>query len=168
MDLLTVVLHELGRALGYTTDDAAAIPVMQPTLTVGERVTFDVAAVSRALNPSRAVAPLALSNASAEALTAGHDPIVVLAPAILPVTDPLADSLLAAEAADAAKDAGETGPLGPRADVPAAQRATSPMAPRPTAVPGPGITLWALVAVLAVAYTLTTGASTLAVDRRRR
>jgi hypothetical protein len=38
MDLLTVVLHELGRVLGYTTDDAHRIAVMQPTLAVGEQI----------------------------------------------------------------------------------------------------------------------------------
>jgi hypothetical protein len=40
MDLLTVVLHELGRVLGYTTDDADRIAVMQPTLAAGERVAL--------------------------------------------------------------------------------------------------------------------------------
>ena len=45
MDLLTVVLHEMGRALGFTTDDAARFSVMEPTLAPGERlsvVRYDV------------------------------------------------------------------------------------------------------------------------------
>jgi chitinase len=40
MDLLTVVLHELGRALGFTTADAAWFGVMAPTLAPGERLTL--------------------------------------------------------------------------------------------------------------------------------
>jgi hypothetical protein len=48
MDLLTVVLHELGRALGFTTDDAAWFGVMAPTLAPGERLT---------LRPARWISP---------------------------------------------------------------------------------------------------------------
>ena len=40
MDLLTVVLHELGRTLGYTTSDARRIPVMQVALAPGERLSL--------------------------------------------------------------------------------------------------------------------------------
>src|SRR5262249_20963340 len=40
MDLLTVVLHEMGRALGFTTDDANRYPVMAPTLAPGERLAL--------------------------------------------------------------------------------------------------------------------------------
>jgi hypothetical protein len=40
MDLLTVVLHELGRALGFTTDDAGRYPVMAATLAPGERLAL--------------------------------------------------------------------------------------------------------------------------------
>ena len=40
IDLLTVVLHELGRVLGLTTDDAGRFPVMAPTLAPGERLSL--------------------------------------------------------------------------------------------------------------------------------
>ena len=38
MDLLTVVLHELGRLLGFTTDDAQRFPVMSAALAPGQRL----------------------------------------------------------------------------------------------------------------------------------
>ena len=38
MDLLTVVLHELGRVLGFTTDDADRFPVMTAELAPGEQL----------------------------------------------------------------------------------------------------------------------------------
>jgi Calx-beta domain/RTX calcium-binding nonapeptide repeat (4 copies) len=50
MDLLTVVLHELGRALGFTTDDAGRFPVMSATLEPGQRLVLvhgDVALAER-------------------------------------------------------------------------------------------------------------------------
>jgi hypothetical protein len=51
MDLLTVVLHELGRVLGYTTDDAALFPVMEPVLSPDERLSL---ASTRTISPSHA------------------------------------------------------------------------------------------------------------------
>jgi hypothetical protein len=56
MDLLTVVLHELGRALGFTTDDAARFPVMAPTLEPSERLSLvhRGAALVAALAPAAA------------------------------------------------------------------------------------------------------------------
>jgi nicotinamide mononucleotide (NMN) deamidase PncC len=47
MDLLTVLLHELGRTLGYTTDDAHRIRVMQPTLSAGEHVALRILGTPR-------------------------------------------------------------------------------------------------------------------------
>jgi hypothetical protein len=58
MDLYTVVLHELGRALGYTTDDADTIGVMQATLAAGERVKLDIRLP--AANAGRAAVPQAV------------------------------------------------------------------------------------------------------------
>ena len=52
MDLLTVVLHEMGRALGLTTDDAGRFPVMAATLSAGVRldlVTHATAAIAEQL-----------------------------------------------------------------------------------------------------------------------
>ncbi|MFZ1880264.1 MAG: Calx-beta domain-containing protein [Gaiellaceae bacterium] len=43
MDLLTVVLHELGRVLALTTDDASQFPVMAAALAPGQRLSLSVA-----------------------------------------------------------------------------------------------------------------------------
>jgi len=59
MDLLTVVLHELGRALGFTTDDSARFPAMTATLAPGERLTLGHGAVNLVQAPQRVISPIA-------------------------------------------------------------------------------------------------------------
>jgi hypothetical protein len=69
MDLLTVLLHELGRVLGLTTDDAGRYPVMTAALSPGERL------------------PL-VRRASLEVATTALEPAVAQASLIGPLTRP--------------------------------------------------------------------------------
>ena len=63
MDLLTVVLHEFGRLLGFTTDDARRFPVMSPTLATGQRLSLSSAWIGSSspvsIRPARRIRPSA-------------------------------------------------------------------------------------------------------------
>ena len=65
MDLLTVVLHELGRALGLTTDDAGRYPVMAATLSPGERLALVDRAAPLVVAPVPRASAIELLGASA-------------------------------------------------------------------------------------------------------
>ena len=57
IDLLTVVLHELGRVLGFTTDDATRFRVMSATLAPGQRLSLGTAPATTPLARAAIVVP---------------------------------------------------------------------------------------------------------------
>ena len=84
MDLLTVVLHELGRTLGYTEADASRLGIMQLTLAPGVQRTLSVSHATTGSVSRDAVDARARSLIHSNALAIVHPALLAALPKALP------------------------------------------------------------------------------------